>query len=178
MNEASQLSQFWQQVYQNFNKRADASKDLVDALSSNTRAKSVVELSLEPCFRRDHTSLFKVIAAYQPEQASKSLAQLAAPYLPSPRQRPFWLLGVDTTPQSRLYAQTLKDRSYVYQPAPVKSNKPITIGHQYSEVVVLPEREVQRGSPWVVPLSTQRVSSAEDKELVGAIQVGVLLDDG
>jgi len=177
MNEASQLSQFWQQVYQNFNKRADASKDLVDALSSNTRAKSVVELSLEPCFRRDHTSLFKAIAAYQSEQASKSLAQLAAPDLPSPRQRPFWLFGVDTTPQSRLYAQTLKDRSYVYQPAPVKSNKPITIGHQYSEVVLLPEREVQRGSPWVVPLSTQRVSSADDKELVGALQVGILLDD-
>jgi len=189
MNTSSQLSQFWQQVYQNFNKRADASnrvgaaQDLVDALSGNTRAKSVVELSLEACFRRDHTSLFKAIAAYRPEQATKSLAQLAAPYLPCPHQRPFWLLGVDTTPQPRLYAQTLKDRSYVYQPSPVKSNKPITIGHhtpqghQYSEVVLLPEREVQRGSPWVVPLSTQRVSSAEDKELVGAIQVGILLDD-
>ena len=114
---------------------------------------------------------------YQPEQLPKSLAQLAAPHLPSPQQRPFWLLGVDTTPQSRLYARTLQDRSYVYQPAPIKSNKPVTIGHQYSEVVLLPEREVQRGSPWVVPLSVQRVSSDEGKELVGALQVGVLLDD-
>ena len=178
MNKTSQLSQFWQQVYQNFTKRADASKDLVDALSSNTRAKSVVELSLEPCFRRDHTSLFKAIAAYQSEPASKSIAQLAAPYLPNPCQRPFWLLGVDTTPQARLYAQTLKDRGYVYQPTALTSNKPVTIGHQYSEVVLLPERAVQRGSPWVVPLSTQRISSADDKELVGALQVGVLLDDG
>jgi hypothetical protein len=177
MKTTSQSSQFWQQVYQNFTKRADACKDLVDALSSNTGAKSVVELSLEACFRRDHTSLFKAIAAYQPEQASKSLAQLAAPYLPSPHQRPFWLLGVDTTPQSRLYAQTLKDRGYVYQPTALTSNKPVTIGHQYSAVVLLPERAVQRGSPWVVPLSVQRVSSADNKELVGALQINVLLDD-
>lgn len=177
MNETTQLSQFWQQVYQNFNKRADASKDLVDALSGNSRAQSVVELSLEACFRREHTSLFKVIAANKPERACKSLAQLAAPYLPRPQERPFWLLGVDTTPLARLYAETLKDRSYVYQPAAIMSNKPVTIGHQYSEVVLLPERAVQRGSPWVVPLNCQRVNSAEDKELVGAIQVGILLDD-
>ena len=177
MNEASQLSQFWQQVYQNFTKRADASKDLLDALSGNTRARSIVELSLEPCFRREHTSLFKAIAAYRPAWASKSLAQLAAAYLPQPQKRPFWLLGVDTTPLARLYAQTLKDRGYVYQPTPLTSNKPVTIGHQYSEVVLLPEREAQRGSAWVVPLSTQRVTSGESKELVGAIQIGVLLDD-
>lgn len=151
--------------------------DLVDALSSNSRARSVVELSLEPCFRREHTSVFKAIAAYHPEWMSKSLAELASPYLPAPQQRPYWLLGVDTTPQPRLYAQTLKDRGYVYQPAALQSNKPVTIGHCYSEVVCLPEREVQHGSPWVVPLSSQRVSSAEDKELTGAVQIGVLLDD-
>jgi hypothetical protein len=107
----------------------------------------------------------------------KSLAQLAGLQLPDPQQRPFWLLGVDTTPQPRVYAHTLEDRSYVYQPVAIQSNKPVTIGHCYSEVVLLPEREVQQGHPWVVPLSSQRVSSADDKELVGAIQVNVLLDD-
>ena len=174
---ATQLKQFREQVYQNFNKRADAIMDLLDALSSNSQARSVVELSLEACFRREHTSVFKAITAYRPEWMSKSLAQLAAVSLPDPRQRPFWLLAVDTTPQPRLYAQTLKDRSYVYQPAAIQSNKPVTIGHCYSEVVLLPEREVQQDHPWVVPLSSQRVSSVDDKELDGAIQVNVLLDD-
>jgi hypothetical protein len=173
----TQLKQFREQVYQNFNKRADAIMDLLDALSSNSQARSVVELSLEACFRREHTSVFKAITAYRPEWMRKSLAQLAAVALPDPRQRSFWLLGVDTTPQPRLYAQTLRDRSYVYQPAAIRSNKPVTIGHCYSEVVLLPEREVQQGHPWVVPLSSQRVSSADDKELEGAIQVNVLLDD-
>jgi hypothetical protein len=174
---ATQLKQFREEVYQNFTKRADAIMDLLDALSSNSRARSVVELSLEGCFRREHTSVFKAIAAYHPEWMRKSLVQLAASHLPSLAKRSFWLLGVDTTPQPRLYAQTLQDRSYVYQPAAIRSNKPVTIGHCYSEVVLLPEREEQPGSAWVVPLSSQRVSSVEDKELVGAIQVNVLLDD-
>jgi hypothetical protein len=37
----SQLKQFRQEVYQNFNKRADTMMDLLDALSSNTSANTV-----------------------------------------------------------------------------------------------------------------------------------------
>jgi hypothetical protein len=174
---ASQLSQFRQQVYQNFNKRADALMNVVDALSSNTRARSVVELSLEACFEREYTSVFKAIADFDPQAMTKSLAQLAAPYLTNPRKRPFWLLGVDVTPQSRPYAYTLKDRSYIYQPTPIKSNKPITIGHPYSSAFCLPERDGQQAKTFVIPLGTQRVKSLEDKELVGAEQICLLLED-
>jgi len=151
--------------------------DLLDALSSNSRARSVVELSLETCFQREHTSVFKAIAAYAPQEMSKSLAQLASPHLPCPQGRSFWALGVDTTPAPRPYAQTLKDRGYVYQPALLQSNKPVTIGHCYSEVALLPEPEVQQGHAWVVPLSCERVGSMEDKELAGAIQINILLED-
>lgn len=173
----TQLKQFREEVYQNFNKRADALMDLLDALSSQSRARSVVELSLENCFRREHTSVFKAIASYSRKWTSKSLAQLAAPYLPSPQHRSFWAFGVDTTPQPRPFAQTLRDRGYVYQPALLQSNKPVTIGHCYSEVALLPEREAQQGSAWVVPLSCQRVNSAADKELEGAMQMNILLED-
>lgn len=151
--------------------------DLVDALSSNTGAHSVVELSLNPCFRRDYSSLFTAIAEYQPKKAQKSLAQLAGPYLPPAQLRAFWLLAVDATPQSRPYAKRLTDRGYVYQPTCIKSNKPVTIGHQYSDVVCLPERAAQQAKTWVVPLSTQRIKSSQDKELVGADQVRILLED-
>ncbi len=134
----TQLMQFREQVYQSFNKRADALMELLDALpapvpqvqvSSQERAGSVVELSLESCFRREHTSVFKAIASYTPKWTSQSLAQLASSYLPRPQHRSFWALGVNTTPQPRPYAQTLKDRGYVYQPALLQSNKPVTIGH-------------------------------------------------
>ena len=174
---AQQLTQFRKEVYQNFNKRADTLMDLVDALSGNTQARSIVELSLSTSFRRDYTSLFKAIAAYQPEKAKKTLAQLAGPYLSPPVKRPFWLLGVDVTPQSRPYASRLDDRGYVYQPNPIRSNKPITIGHQYSSVFALPERTSQQTKTWVEPLSTQRVKSVADKELVGAEQIRILLED-
>jgi hypothetical protein len=174
---ASQLSQFRQQVYQNFNKRADTLMNLVDALSSNTRARSVVELSLEACFQRDYSSLFKAIADFDPDQVEKSLAQLAAPSLPQPQGRPFWLLGVDVTPQSRPYAYTLKDRGYIYQPTQIKSNKPITIGHPYSSAFCLPERDAPQAKTFVIPLDARRVKSSEDKELVGAEQICLLLED-
>ena len=51
--------------------------DLVDALSSNTQAHSVVELSLNPCFRRDYNSLFKGLDEYQYYWAQQNLAKLA-----------------------------------------------------------------------------------------------------
>ena len=43
-----QLKQFRQQLYTSIPYRADATMDLLDALSSNTTAHSVVELSLNP----------------------------------------------------------------------------------------------------------------------------------
>lgn len=173
----TQLKQFRQEVYQNFNKRADTLMDLLDALSSNTSAQTVVELSLNPAFRRDYSALFTALDEWKPDQADKNLAQLAGPYLPKPAQLPFWLLGTDVTPQPRLHARTLADRSYVYQPNTLKSNKPITIGHAYSSVALLPEEAGEHGPAWVVPLSVQRVTSSQDKEMVGALQIQALLDD-
>ena len=174
---APQLKQFRQEVYQNFNKRADTLMDLLDALSSNTSAQTVVELSLNSAFRRDYSALFTALDEWEPEKADKTLAQLAAPYLPKPKQFPFWLLGLDVTPQPRVHAPTLEDRSYVYQPNTIKSNKPITIGHAYSSVVLFPEEEGEHGPVWVAPLDVKRVKSSEDKEMVGALQTQVLMED-
>ena len=115
---AHQLTQFRQQVYQNFNKRADVMMDLMDALSSNTNARSVVELSLNPVFRRDYTSLFKAIEECQIE-VSEVVKSTEVDFLP-PKQRSFWLLGVDVTPQPCRFAPTLEDRGFVYQPNTLK----------------------------------------------------------
>ncbi len=53
----TQLEQFRQRVYQSFDNRADAIMELIDALSSNTTARSVVELSLSPYFHRHYSSV-------------------------------------------------------------------------------------------------------------------------
>jgi len=172
---APQIEQFRKRVYQNFNKRADTLMDLLDALCSQTRASSVVELSLQNCFRRSYSAIFKAIDEYRPGE--DDLAHLARSFLPTPQQHPFWLMGVDVTPQPRPHARTLAERGFVYQPTIIRGNKPITIGHQYSTVALLPEKDSEQPVPWVVPLSNQRVKREESKTLVGAAQIGELLGD-
>lgn len=51
------LVQFRQKLYQNFTNRADTLMELVDALCSTGSARSVVEYTLTPCFRRTYSSL-------------------------------------------------------------------------------------------------------------------------
>jgi hypothetical protein len=88
--------------------------DLVDALSSNTTAKSVVELTLSPQFQRSYSALNKAIAVNS--LSDKQLAHLAAKTIAAPKLRRFYLIGADVTSNPRPYAETLPDRSFVYQP--------------------------------------------------------------
>jgi len=171
----TQLKQFRLKLYQNFTNRADTLIELLDAICSNPTATSVVELSQTACFRRSYSSLFKAIDEWQPSKML--LPHLLGPYLPGPQERPFWLLLVDVTGQPRPYGRTVADRGMVYQPAVVKGNKPVTIGHQYSSVTLGLEPEAGVTGSWVLPLLTERVPTSQDKEMVGGSQVDALLDD-
>ena len=172
--EATPLWRFREQLYQNLSNRADTLLELLDALSSNTSARSVVELSLAPSFRRHYSALYKAIADFQLD--AEVQRRLVGSAVPEPRRRPFWLFSLDVTSCPRPYAPTLADRALVYAPQVVRSNKPVTVGHQYSSLVALPEKEAG-DPPWVIPLEIQRVSSQEDKEMVGAEQLAVWLQD-
>lgn len=121
----NQLTQFRDEVYQNFNngKRTDTLMDLVDALSSNTHARTVVELSLSPHFRRLYSALNKAIAASSLN--NQQLARLASQSLDELRPRKFYLLGTDVTSNPGPHAHTLPDRGFVYHPNPIWGNKPI-----------------------------------------------------
>ncbi len=146
-----QLKQFRQQLYSSLAYRGDTIMDLLDALSSNTTAKSVVELSLNPLFRRDYGSVYDGIqqfsqsvdvetTAEEGRVQEQQLMQLISSYLPAPQQQKYWLLGVDVTPAPRVFADTLTDRGYVYHPNTIAGNKPVTIGHQYSALALFPEK--------------------------------------
>ena len=170
-----QLEQFRYGFYQNIGIRADTIMDLIGALGSMPEANTVVEYSLSPLFRRSYSTIFKAID--ESKLKEKLLAEQIVPYLPRPRQWPFWLLMVDVTPNPRPYANTLEDRGMVYQPEVVKGKLPVTIRHEYSTVAVGLEKEAGLTSSWLVPLLTQRVESRADKEMVGAEQIERLLQD-
>src|SRR5512136_418417 len=98
----SQLQQFRAELYQLLKVRPDALLDLLDALSGSPDARSVVELSLSPLFRREYSSITDAIdqffQASQPDCAAaerqawnQDLARLIGRYLPAPQQRRFWL---------------------------------------------------------------------------------------
>jgi hypothetical protein len=93
----------------------------------------------------------------------------------APSQRKYHLLATDVTSAPRPFAETLRDRGFVYQPNTIKGNKPIAIGHQYSFWAWLPETTLPKSGNWVVPLSMQRVPSQANKEQTGAKQLGELL---
>ena len=171
----AEFRQFREELYQNYNNRADTLMELVDAACSNENARSVVELSLTACFRRGHDALYAGIAEYEWE--TNHLAHLVKGSVPKPKEFPFWLLGVDVTPYPREYAKTLPDRQMVYKPTVVKGNKPVTIGHQFSTAGLLPEAESGVTSSWIVPMATGRVTSKQDKEMVGSKQIRGLLAD-
>jgi len=183
-----ELLQFRDELRTSLKQRPDAIVALVDALSSNTSAKSVVELSLNPCFGHQFTSVYDAIDNFlqpsptdsvleQHQEREMELMRMCVPHLPQPIQRNFWLFGLDVTPAPRPYARTLADRSCVYRPNPVRSNKPITYGHQYAALVCFPEKAETCCAPWVVPLSIRRITSDEKATSVHAQQINALLSE-
>lgn len=184
----TQLEEFRQDIYDNLLRRVDASVDLLDALSANTTARSVVELSLNGPFRRGYGSVYTAIGRFfQPDLFSsiqaqrrtydKKLLGLLTPYLPEPQQRPFRLFGLDVTSLPRPFARTLEDRGFVHQPNTIWGNKPIAIGHQYSTLAFLPEKVTPQEPPWIVPLSMRRVTSDQTGTAVGVEQIQDVIDD-
>ena len=184
----SQLKQFRQELYEAFDLRRDALMDLIDALSSTPNARSVVELSLSPFFRREYSSVHDAIACLlQPTEPEKTAEErrafeqkwvrMIAPYLPEPQKRRFWLFGTDVVPIPRPFARTLAERTFVHQPNTLRGNKPVTIGHDYSHLVLFPEKTNADAPPWAVPMIVRRVHSDEKATGVGAEQIDALMKD-
>ncbi|MDA9272077.1 transposase [bacterium] len=113
---------FRDRIYRFFSSRRDAAMELVDALSSNRTASSVVALSLSLLHRRNYCSITRVLDEYMPKCSveallkKRELTHLLSNLCPSAQQCGFHLFAVDCTPEPRIFSPTLEDRSYVYAP--------------------------------------------------------------
>lgn len=174
----TKFKKFREQIFSCFTYRADATMELIDALSGNTDALSIVQLSLNPAFRRGYTSINSAISNFNADaqQAAKIEQCLIEHCSPITQTRPFRLLVLDCTAAPRKYAKTLEDKGIVHAPNVIPGNKPITVGHQYSVVGFLPERATDTPKiPWMLPLSTRRVATQTNGIDVGIEQFNNIL---
>ena len=158
------LDAYRQAIAACFVKEQAALQDILDALTSEPQAQSVIELTESRHFPRRWPSLYKAL-----ERGEIALERLhrtllaALPPLTTERR----LLGLDCLPLVRPESPTLRDREYVHVPNLPKSAKPVLPGWQYSEVVVLPA--TPSGATFVLDCS--RVPSDQSPLAWGAVQL-------
>ena len=187
MEHVNKLRQFRGDLYAVLLQRPAAILDLLDALASNTQARSPVELSLNALFRRQYGSVYDAVdsffvptttatASIERHSHALRVLRLLAGILPRPQQRKFWLFGVDRTPAPRRFAETLADRTYVHQPNTLRVNKPVTLGHDYLVLAALPEKPPAT-PPWLMPLLVRRIGSQETANQVALAQIQSVVSD-
>jgi hypothetical protein len=163
------LIQFRQHVYKSFRRAPDALFEVTDALLTDTAAQTFAELSLSPYFRRRWSSLYAALKDGQLDRTA--LRRTLAQFAPAPPTGQFLLLGLDGTGVARPESPTAKDRTYLYAHNLPHSTKPVTVGWQFSSLVVLP----QPTSSWTYVLDTERIASETNAGRVGAAQLKAIV---
>jgi len=166
-----QLIDFRNSLYPLFPNRRDAIFELMDANSaSNGNAQSVVQLSKSPFFNREYPSITDAISTGLKDVKWPDIEKILWNFGRSAKTN-YHRFIVDCTPNDRLYAKTLEDRSIVHKPNPAPSNKPICAGHEYSVVAYAPEGNSTERKRWLVPSSTKRVPSDQKGHEFGMTQL-------
>lgn len=180
--------QFQKSLLKSFPRRKEAILQIVESLASAVKPTSVVELSQAAPFKRTYSNIQKAIDGLSPvkapsggsqplkerplaltntlstEKQCKFLEQTRmwtdtfSSFLPKETTRPMKLFAIDATSTARPYAQTLEDRTFVHQSGQLGA--PVAIGLQASMLVAIPEK-VKGEAKWTLPLSVERIPSAE-----------------
>ena len=166
MKNTTLLQQFRQAVYQILPKRADASLDLVDALTVAGHVASPVALSEEGPFRRKFSAVYDVLHAGGVEV--ETLHPVLTAHFPAEADTlaGYEVYAVDTTPDERPEAETLAERGLLK----AQKNVPVRLGQKFSWLV----RLIQPGTSWVAPWDVRRVNTASNDNQTAVAQVTAL----
>lgn len=165
----TRLINFRQAIYACFLKAADVLFEILDALLLSPHLSTFPELSCLPIFRRQWPSLYEGLQDGQLNQSL--LLETFIQYLPENRRQ---LLIGDHTAWPRTQARTLEDRSFLHHPTPIKGQKPITIGHSYSTLGVVPlsrQPDDKKKGSWFLPLLHDRITTRETPSQKAADQL-------
>jgi hypothetical protein len=143
------LIQFRQAAYPLLGNAHDALFELCDANLEMKNIHCLAELSLASAFRRQWSSVYEALQDGRPDRLA--LLRLYLSQRPAQEQL---ILASDHTAWSRLWAGTLPGRSYQHQPTPIPGRRPVTIGHGYGTLAIIPE---QTGS-WALPLLHEQIT--------------------
>ena len=145
------LERFRAQLYHGvLGQRRDALFDLVDALLTSDGPRSLVRLSLAPCFRRGWASTCDALADGRLNVGALRRLCVQALPPPAPDQREVWALDGTTWP--RPAAKTSADRTWCRFVTGGQPQEGVVPGWEYQVLGMIPE---DQGS-WVLPLDVAR----------------------
>ncbi len=164
------LGSMRQQMYGCFERSRDALFNLCDALVSESQARSLPELSLSVFFERRWPSVYEAL-----QDGRINVERLRAVFVQAliesePADEPIWL-GIDSSSMERLEAVSNRDRGMIYVPNMPHATKPVSVGWQFSTVMLLPEQP----SSWVGVLDQERIGTEQTAIEVGIAQLRALL---
>lgn len=131
----------------------DALFNTVDALMTETQAKSLPEVTQSPWFERKWSSIYEAFEDGRIDE--QALRRVFLQYVPADYLGRFLWIGIDTTGIARPKARSARDRSALPVHNLPECEKPITWGWQFSTVVALPDP----ASSWTYILDQHRVDT-------------------
>lgn len=153
LKDINTLRQFRHDLYDCFPRAKDALFNTVDALMTETQAKSFPEVSQSLWFERKWPSLYEAFEDGRIEE--KRLRETFARYLPQPDPGKWLWIGIDASKIARPDAVTSAERTAQHVHNLPDCKKAITFGWQFSTMVVLADP----ASSWTYILDQQRVAS-------------------
>src|SRR5260221_10794785 len=164
------LDEVRQQMYSCFERGRDALFNLSDALVSESQARSLPELSLSVFFERRWPSVYEAL-----QDGRINVERLRSVFVQAllegkPTAERIWL-GLDSSGMQRLEAESSRDRGMIYVPNMPHATKPVSVGWQFSTLMLLPEQP----SSWVGILEQRRISTDQTAIEVGIEQLRAVL---
>src|SRR5262249_18407485 len=158
------MMQIRQQIWQCFTQSRDALFELIDALTAEASARSLPEVSKASSFRRKWSSASEALSDGRID--TQRWSSVCTEALLANHAGPVWL-SADATSMPRPEAETSPDRSMIYVCHLPPASKPVSVGWQFSTVMLLPEKR----SSWGAILSQRRICHQQTAVAVGVEQV-------
>lgn len=159
-----------QQMYSCFERSADALFNLCDARLSEPQAHSLPELALSVFFQRRWPSVYEALQDGRIDVERLRAVFVQALLEDKAADAPVWI-GLDSSSIERLEAKSSRDRGMIYVPNRPHATTPVSVGWQFSTLMLLPEDP----SSWVGILDQRRISPEQTAIEVGIEQLRAVL---